>query len=75
MGSEDVGLGVGDVGREGTWRMPFCSAWDRMPIRVPNGLQNSLARPEGKTLPENSFILFICLFLAGLGLRCCLGFL
>ena len=49
---------VGNVGREGTWRMPFCSAWDRMSTRVPNGLQNSLARPEGKALPENSFILF-----------------
>ena len=34
-----------------------------MSIRVPNGLQNSLARPEGKALPENSFILFVYFWL------------
>ena len=54
---------VEDVGREGTWRMPFCSARDRMSIRVLNGLQNSLARPEGKALPENSFLLFVYFWL------------
>lgn len=75
MGSEDVGVVGGGCWKGGDLEGALCSARDKIPTRVPNGLQNSLARPEGKAPPENSFISFVCLFLAGLDLGCRLGFL
>ena len=63
MGSEDVGVVGGGCWKGGDLEDALCSAWDRMPTRVPNGLQNSLARPEGKAPPENSFILFVYFWL------------